>query len=76
MPAIHPMSGGINGSLHAVNFEVVDYNAAITIPAKIIALTLIDLLSDNASAMKYILENNQPLLSKEAYRVLLNRYFS
>ena len=67
MPAIHPLSGGVKGNLHAADFEAVDYNAAITIPAKIIALTLVGLLEDNAMKMRGILKDYKPLLSKQDY---------
>ena len=71
MPAIHPLSGGVKGSLHAADFEVVDYKAAITIPAKIAALTIIDLLKDDATKMKQILKGYKPLMTKEKYLELL-----
>jgi len=71
MPVIHPLSGGVKGSLHAADFEVVDYNAAIAIPAKIAALTLVGLLEDNAAKMKGILKDYKPLLNKQEYLDLL-----
>jgi len=67
MPTIHPLTGGVKGSLHAADFEAVDYNAAITIPAKIIALTLVGLLEDNAMKMRGILKDYKPLLLKQEY---------
>lgn len=76
MPAIHVLSGGIKGSLHAADFEVVDYQAAIAIPAKITALTLIDLLSGEVSAMQSIIAENPPLLTKSQYRTLLDSFFT
>lgn len=47
IPVIQPMMGGIKGGLHSPDFEVVDYNAAIALPAKIAANTIIDLLTNN-----------------------------
>lgn len=75
MPAIHPMAGGINGALHAPDFEVVDYRAAIEIPAKTLALTLIDLLAGDAKNIKSIIESNTPLLTKQEYLALLDSFF-
>ena len=75
MPAIHPLTGGTDGALHAANFEVADYMAAIIIPAKIIASTLIDLLTDDAAKMRSINENYQPLLNKKMYLDILDSFF-
>ncbi|MDR2915001.1 MAG: amidohydrolase [Tannerella sp.] len=76
MPAIHVLSGGVKGSLHAADFEVVDYQAAVAIPAKTIALTLIGLLSDEAAIMKSIIAENPPLLTKSQYLALLDSFFT
>ena len=67
MPAIHPMMGGIKGDLHAANFNVVDKDLAYIIPAKAMALTVIDLLFDNAKEAKTIIENFTPVLTKKEY---------
>jgi hypothetical protein len=74
MPVIQPMMGGIKGSLHSPDFEVVDYNAAVTIPAKIAVNTLIDLLSCNI--LDSILRNYKPKLTKEEYLNLMNKGYS
>jgi len=76
MPAIHPLVGGVDGALHAANFEAVDYTAAVIIPAKIVASTLIDLLFDDAAKIRAITENNRPLLTKQAYLHLLDSFFT
>jgi len=75
MPAIHVMTGGVNGALHAANFEIADYTAAVTIPAKIVASTLIDLLSGNAAKLLSIMNYYRPLF-KQAYFDLLDSYFT
>ena len=75
MPAIHPLVGGVGEALHAANFEPVDFNAAVIIPAKIVASTLIDLLYDDAAKMRSIAENYCPLLTKQAYLDLLDSFF-
>jgi len=72
MPAIHPMTGGVSGALHAANFEVADYAAAVIIPAKIVASTLVDLLIDDAAKMRSITENYHPLLTKQMYLDVLD----
>ena len=74
MPAIHPLVGGVDGALHADNFEAVDYKAAVIIPAKIVASTLVDLLTDNAAKMRLIVEKNPPLLTRQKYLDLLDSF--
>ena len=76
MPAIHPFVGGVDGALHAANFELTDETAAIITPAKIVASTLVDLLSDDAAKMRLIIKNYQPLLTKQTYFDLLDSYFT
>lgn len=76
MPAIHVLTGGVKGSLHAADFEVADYRAAIEIPARIMASTLIDLLSEHATKMRSIIRDNPPLLTKQAYTNLLDSFFT
>ena len=75
MPAIHPLTGGVNGALHAPDFHAVDTTAAIITPAKIVASTLIDLLSNDAQTLRSITANYRPLLTKEAYLHLLDSFF-
>ena len=76
MPAIHPLTGGVDGALHAADFQAVDYAAAVTTPAKIVASTLIDLLFDNAEKVRLITENHLPLLTRQAYFDLLDSFFT
>jgi amidohydrolase len=76
MPTIHPMTGGVNGALHAANFMAVDYSAAVITPAKIVASTLVDLLTDDAVVMRSIIENDRPLLTKQTYFDLLDSFFT
>lgn len=72
IPVIQPMMGGIRGGLHAPDFEVLDYNAALVTPAKIVANTIIDLLSHNR--LSSVLENYDAKLSKEEYIRLMNQF--
>ncbi len=75
MPAIHPMTGGMDGVLHAAEARVVDYNAAVVVPGKTMAGTVIDLLSDGAARAQKILSSFKPNLTREEYLQKLNRYF-
>ncbi|GHS94661.1 amidohydrolase [Synergistales bacterium] len=75
MPAIHPMTGGVDGTLHASDARVTDYNAAVIIPGKSIAGTVIDLLSGGAAEARNILSDFKPNLTKEEYLKKLNSYY-
>lgn len=76
IPVIHPFIGGTTGLLHTADFKVVDFKAAVLLPAKAFAMTLIDLLYDDAAEAKAILADFKPILSKEEYIEKLESYFS
>ncbi|MGL4976827.1 MAG: amidohydrolase [Cetobacterium sp.] len=67
MPTLHPMFGGINGALHTREFKTVDDEIAILMPAKALALTVIDLLFAEGKKAKEILDNFKPVMTKEQY---------
>ena len=71
-PGIHPMVGAFSGDLHSKDFKVDDEEMAFIIPAKINALTVIDLLyGDNCKAEK-IKADFKPVFNKEEYEELLD----
>lgn len=72
IPIIQPMMGGIRGGLHAPNFEVLNYDAALVTPAKIVANTIIDLLSNNKLAS--VLDHYDAKLNKEEYIRLMDQF--
>ncbi|MBE3520372.1 MAG: amidohydrolase [Firmicutes bacterium] len=67
MPAIHPSVGGAKGSAHSENFLVDDPETAYVLPAKLLAATVIDLLWDDASTGRRIVEEFRPALTREEY---------
>lgn len=67
MPTLHPMFGGINGALHTRDFKTVDDEIAILMPAKALALTVVDLLFAQGKKAKEILGNFKPVMTKEEY---------
>jgi amidohydrolase len=75
MPAIHPMTGGMDGVLHAAEALVTDYGAAVVIPGKAMAATVIDLLVDDAAKARHVLSAFKPNLTKDEYLKKLNAYF-
>lgn len=75
MPVIHPFIGGTDGLLHAPDFHMVDFDAAVILPAKAFAMMLVDLLWDDAKEAKEILADFKPILTKEEYIAKLEGYF-
>ena len=67
IPAIQPTMGGWIGNLHAKDFAPTDTTLAYINPAKIMAMTVIDLLYDGATAAKEIKADFVPKLTKEEY---------
>ena len=46
---------------------ITDYESAVVIPAKIMAMVVIDLLADGAKRAQEIKGNHRPLMSKQSY---------
>lgn len=67
IPAIQPTMGGWTGNLHAKDFAPTDKILAYINPAKIMAMTVIDLLYDGATEAKRIKSSFVPKLTKEEY---------
>lgn len=67
MPTIHPMIGGVVGNLHTSDFETIDVDKAYIMPAKAMALTVVDLLYGNAENANNILDDFTPVMTKEEY---------
>ena len=67
IPTIQPTVGGFAGALHAEEFKAGDKYLAYVIPAKIMAMTVVDLLSDGAALAKSVKDGFTPLLTKEEY---------
>ena len=67
IPTIQPTMGGFFGKLHAEDFAVADKDLAYINPAKLMALTVIDLLCDGAEGALEIKRNFKPRLTKEEY---------
>jgi amidohydrolase len=67
MPSIHPYAGGFSGTGHSSDFTIVHEDSAYIYPAKAMAMTIIDLLYDDAKAAQSIINNFHPAFSKEQY---------
>ncbi|MBE7030495.1 MAG: amidohydrolase [Ruminococcaceae bacterium] len=67
MPTIQPSIGGFDGNLHASEFTVADPEKAYLLPAKLMALTAIALLENDAMLAKNVLNGFTPDMTKEEY---------
>ena len=66
LPSIHPSVSGFSGAAHSCDYAVSDEELAYILPAKLLAMTAIDLLADGASAALDI-KGAYPRKTKEEY---------
>jgi len=74
MPALHPFFGGVSGDLHTRNFKTEVKEDAYILPVKALAMTVVDLLYDDAAAAEQIIEVFEPPLSKAEYLNLMEEF--
>ncbi len=67
MPVCHPYVSGAVGAGHSKDYLVTDYEAAVVNPAKVMAMVVIDLLSEGATQGKDLVHSHRPALRKAAY---------
>ena len=67
MPVIHPYVAAAHGKTHGADFRITEPEHAYLTPAKLLAMTAIDLLWDDAAPARRILADFRPAMSKEGY---------
>lgn len=67
MPCMHIWAAGVTGGLHTADMRIADFETAYILPAKMLALSVIDLLYDNAAKAKEIIAGYTPRFTKETY---------
>ena len=67
MPFIHIATGGYDVDAHSQNFTVCDPEMAYVMPAKAMAMTVIDLLWDGAAQARAIRDAAAPKFTRESY---------
>jgi amidohydrolase len=73
IPTIQPYAGGIRGTVHATDFEVIDFDAAVIYPAKVMAMTAVDLLYGGAEEALRVIREFKPAMKKEDYLAFLEK---
>ena len=76
MPFMHISTGGYSGTAHSRNFTICDEEMAYVMPAKVMAMTVIDLLWDGAAQASAIKRNYPPKLNKDSYLEFLRNFKS
>jgi len=71
MPALHPYFGGVEGNGHSENYRIVDEEMAYVIPAKVLAMTVVDLLYGDAAFATEAIAAYQPKFTKDEYLAYL-----
>ncbi len=67
LPAIQFRVGGSNNKFHASDFRLLDRDLAYLGAAKLLVMDVIDLLYEGAEAAKKVVEEFEPLYTKEEY---------
>jgi len=67
MPVIHPYLVAAEGKAHGADWRINEPQHGYLTPAKLLAMTAVDLLWDNAAAGREILAEFKPAMTKEAY---------
>ncbi len=67
MPVVHPWVGCVKGILHGATFEMSNADVAFEKSPEVLAMTIIDLLYDDAAEARRICENFKPVLTRETY---------
>jgi amidohydrolase len=73
LPTVHPYAGGASGAGHGADYRIDDYTRAVTNPAKALAMTVVDLLADDAREAKRVTSEFNPRMTKDAYLAYLRR---
>lgn len=76
MPFIHVSTGGYLGDAHSKDFTICDKEMAYVMPAKAMALTVIDLLYGHAAQAREIKAGFTPKLTRESYLELWEQFES
>jgi amidohydrolase len=73
LPSVHPYAGGAVGTGHGADYRIEDYTRAVLNPAKALAMTVIDLLADDAREARRVVAEFRPRMSKDEYLAYLRR---
>ena len=67
MPVIHPYVASAKGKTHGADFHIHEPQHAYLTPAKLLAMTAVDLLYADAAPARQILAEFKPVMTKDSY---------
>jgi len=67
MPVIHPYTNSASGIGHGHDYLIEDYDRAVVAPAKVMAATVLDLLSNEAQTARQAVYHSKPAMTAEQY---------
>ena len=73
LPSVHPYAGGAVGAGHGADYRIQDYTKAVVNPARALAMTVVDLLSDDARQARQVVAEFQPKMTRDEYLAYLRR---
>ena len=73
MPTIEPNVAGFSGAVHGSDWAITDQQLAYILPAKLMAMTIVDLLADGASGARGFLDAYTPPMTKHEYLAFMRR---
>ncbi|MYD50548.1 MAG: peptidase dimerization domain-containing protein, partial [Dehalococcoidia bacterium] len=76
MPAIHPYVAAATGKAHGNDYVVLDYELAVTTAGKAMAMTIVDLLFDDAQRANSIVRDFQGGMTRSGYLSWLRDIYS
>lgn len=71
MPAVHPYAAGATGTSHGDDYVIEDYRQAVINPAKVMAMSVVDLLADGAANARQVIGRHKPKMTKQQYLDLM-----
>jgi len=73
MPTASVWMGGCTGSAHSRDFQIMDKELQYVLPAKVLAMTCIDLLYDGGAIASQIIESFKPTIPRKEYTEFMNK---
>jgi amidohydrolase len=73
LPTVHPYAGGASGAGHGADYRIDDYTRAVANPAKAMAMTVVDLLANDARQARRVVAEFKPRMTRAEYLAYLRR---
>ena len=67
LPSVHPYTGGAQGAGHSNEYLITNYEQAVVNPAKIMAMSVIDLLAEGGAKGRQVISSFRPAMNRNAY---------